>query len=618
MNKLFVRLFLALTSFVVTSFLLLSCINEDYDLSKGVDMDVHILHNTSIPVGNFTDIPVVSLFGDAGTDNSVFFIDEDGNIALFLTEDVITQTFSMPKVDIGGEGGLQCSDFVTVNFKPIYKGTDIGGMKPSELPSDIPDKIHFSDDAEGGYIIEKSFDIELHKLLPDEVIDVARVNLNSIIQYSFEASEGVILHLKKGFEMEFPEFMTIQSAAGGQPYVLDENNPHIVRLVDDIMITEDKPLVLNIGFTAIDVPAGSVNEVMDSKTGLVNRFVDIKDKKIIATGDIYLMPADYVAAGLEIIPEVADMVMHVGLDDMKMKSANVKLDMELEEENRRFDVDVLSEIFNAEGNNIDFYNPILKFHFVNGSPLNMNMNADIVSYSANGQTFIHIGDEGSDPVLIPSTGEAEYYFSRQGKHGGKSGIDVKIEEIGDILSEIPDSIIIKDVKFEPEDKFIEIYPDQECTISMEYDLYSHMAFGRDMKVELEHDLDMEFNNGVVGIDSLVINMTIVNTIPLSFEIKGVALDHEGNEAEDIDVSMNFKMEAGTLANPAESPVRILVWGRSSNANMSKLRLKLKAESSKEVEGEVFNTAQGLSINDVSINLPNGIVINGNKYEESDL
>lgn len=613
MKKLFFRLFLALTSSVVTLFLLPSCVNEDYDLSKGVEMDIHLLHNTSIPIGNFSHIPVMSLFGDAGTENSVFMIDDEGNISLFLTEDVISETFQMPQLNIDGDGGLQCSDLVTVNFKPKFNGIDIGGLNPSELPSEIPDKIHFSDDAEGGYIIEKSFDVEINKCLPGEVIDVDEVRMNSIIQYRFEVSEGEILHIKEGFEIEFPEFMSIEKIAESQGYILDESNPRIVRLVDDVMISENNPLILNIGFTAIDVPAGSVNEIKDPRTGLVNRYIVIKEEEIIATGDIYLMPEDYVEAGIDKIPELAVMNMHVVLDDMNVKSAHVKLDIDFEIESRRFDIEDVSEIFNAEGHYIDFYNPILKFHFTNDSPLSLRMNTDIVSYSGTDEIYMHIGDNDSVPVLIPAQGESEYYFSRQGKHGNNNGIDVKIEEMGDILREIPDSLIITGVNITPDENFIEISPEKECTVNMEYAFYSQLAFGRDMKVTFDHDLDMEFNNGVVGVDSLVINMNIVNTIPLAFEIQGVALDIEGNEAEDIDVSMNFRMDAGSLGNPAVSPVRILVWGRSADANMSKLRLKLKAESSKEVEGEVFNTAQGLSIKDVSIHLPNGIVINGKDY-----
>ena len=80
MNKLLKNCHAVTLICVMAVFSMLSCVNEEYDLSKGVEMDVQILQNTTIPLGNTGSIAINSLLGDVSNGSSFFNIDENGDI----------------------------------------------------------------------------------------------------------------------------------------------------------------------------------------------------------------------------------------------------------------------------------------------------------------------------------------------------------------------------------------------------------------------------------------------------------------------------------------------------------------------------------------------------------
>ena len=92
---------------LAASFSFVSCVNEEYDLSQGIDTNMTLLQNTTIPLGKVAPIPLSSLLGDLeGSDSTPLKVDEQGNISLSFGNDRITQSFTMPEVEIGGEGSL--------------------------------------------------------------------------------------------------------------------------------------------------------------------------------------------------------------------------------------------------------------------------------------------------------------------------------------------------------------------------------------------------------------------------------------------------------------------------------------------------------------------------------
>lgn len=607
---------------LAASFSFVSCVNEEYDLSQGIDTNMTLLQNTTIPLGKVAPIPLSSLLGDLeGSDSTPLKVDEQGNISLSFGNDRITQSFTMPEVEIGGEGGLKFDDNVEVKFIPKYKGINLGGMHIGNTPpSSIPNEIHFSQ-SEGG-ILERSFDIDLHKELPEQIVDIDEVHLESTLLYRFKVSEGTILHISEGFSLTFPDFMVILKGDGSENYKIDEKDPNTIVFTEDTRISENEPFELVISFTRMDIPEGVIESVEDPENKTVKRFINIADASVDVAGDLYLLLTDYIGG---VIPECAILTMDIEIDNLRMKSAHVKLDLDIAIEDKTVEIGELPEIFTSEGTVVDLYNPVLRFWMDNGSPFNMFLNANITAYSKTHQTDIHIGDctpyfdgdeheeHSTEPLIILAEDEVEYFFSRRGMHDGHE--DIMLDKIGDIMKEMPEKITIHDILVDTDDRFVNIEADKEFSVEMEYEFISPLAFGEDLRISLNYDIDLGINGeSALGLDSLIVGMDMINTIPLNFAVTGVVLDADGNEIKDADVDLKLNLAAGTLENPAKSPVEMTIV-LSSVSSVEKLRLQFIATSSEAMAGKSLNTEQGLGIEKLTITLPQGITLDLN-YDEN--
>lgn len=609
MTKLFSKHLSPSLSLILTALVFLSCVNEEYDLSKGIDMDMTFLQNTSIPLGNVAEISVNDLLGNTD-DSSAFTADRRGNLSFSFGKDLISKTFKMPEVELGGDGGMNFEETLEVIFVPKWNSTSLKGKtydQIAQIPG-IPELIHFS--RENGNNVEKNFEVELHKELPEQIEDIDIVYLDSKLRYIFSASDGAIMHINSGFKIEFPPFMHI--ADGRDADGVFEVKDGVVTFLKDTKVTSDVPFELGLDFVQMDIPEGSVIDE-ETEDGAVNKVVDIKGADIKAHGDLYIKLKDYEGSR---IPD-SDLVLYmdIELDNLVMQSAHVMLDMDILVEDKKIEIGSLPEIFNGDETHIDFYNPIFRIKVDNDSSLEMNLNAGISSYSGKHKTDIHIGDycidgnEETSKVTIPAEGEEEYFFSKRGKHDSTEGEDIELEHLGDIVSEAPDSIVIHDILMEAEKKFLTIRANEEHVVHMEYEFFSPLAFDKNIRMSFSHDIDLGID-GAMGVDSLVISMNMLNSIPLDFKIKGIALDDEGHELEKASVDMDMSLSAGSLDEPVPSPVDVVLSVNDSDAAISKLRLLLTATAPENsgLVGNPLNTSQGLELNDVSITLPRGITL----------
>lgn len=612
MNKLFSKLKVAAAFSAMTLVPLVSCVNEEYDLAKGIDMDVQILQNAALPIGNLAPVSIKSILGDTDSTASIITEDEYGNLTLSFFQDVMTQTFTMPDVTLDGDGGLMAQS-ADVKFNINANLTDVPGKELADLliSQYNTDVIYYTDEGVTHdpelSLVFKQINVDLDKELPEQVLSVRSIDMDASLNFIFTVSDGAVMHLDEGFVIEFPHYMVLEPV--GKTVDFEVVDGYKVVFGQDTRISYESPLHLSFNFTRLHNIEGFVNERTD-EAGLTSRYLTNKDD-IDVTGRLYLKASDY---GDKYIPALPHMKMDVQLTDLSMSSAELIIDMDLTIEDKNVEIGELPELFNAEGTVVDLYNPILRFKLDNDSPLDMNLNAEITAISESHTTDIHVGDNckngnhETESIIIPGEAEVEYYFSRQGKHDTTSGKDIEIEGIAEIISDIPDQITIHDIQVEAQRKFINIAANQEYSVNMEYEFFSPMSFGKDMRIAFDRDIDLGLEGESIGVDSLVISMDMVNTIPLNFNIQGVALGSDGNVIKDAAVNLDFNLPAGTVDSPSTSPIDIIITSDNKEINLAKLRLHFEATSSSEMQGEVLNTAQGLAINGIHVSLPQGVIL----------
>ena len=162
------------------------CVNEQYDLSKGIDMTIGADVNISVPVGSTEFIEIGDFLKIEESENNMIFMDETtGDYYLsFAGKEPFSTTIEVPEINLGKTE----SEEVTVNLdisenaelkdfigQPIDPDL-IGTIGQSVFEYDIPEN--------------SKMPIIIDEELPEQVKDIRKINLNTAINFNFSISEG--------------------------------------------------------------------------------------------------------------------------------------------------------------------------------------------------------------------------------------------------------------------------------------------------------------------------------------------------------------------------------------------------------------------------------------------
>ena len=162
------------------------CVNEQYDLSKGIDMTIGADVNISVPVGSTEFIEIGDFLKIEESENNMIFMDETtGDYYLsFAGKEPFSTTIEVPEINLG-----------TVESEPVKVKLDIS--ENADLKDFIgepidPDLIDLIGRAEFEYDIPETaqMPITIDEELPEQVKDIRKINLNTAINFNFSISEG--------------------------------------------------------------------------------------------------------------------------------------------------------------------------------------------------------------------------------------------------------------------------------------------------------------------------------------------------------------------------------------------------------------------------------------------
>ena len=247
MDKLFNKLQTASVLAGMAVFSLSSCVNEEYDISEELDLNVQVLQNTAIPLGNTESIAINTLLGDTAGDSSLFNISDNGDMSLSFGHESLSQSFEVPEIALDGKGGISVNS-MTAYLSIADKYTSLPANKLSEvLAAEGADRIYCSsiiDDGSGVDGINEYSPFNIDKELPESVLSIRSLNMDKArLTFVFSATEGAYMHLEKGFVIEFPAYLTLSADEGGLSYEILDG--HKVVFTKDAMISFNNPLLLD-------------------------------------------------------------------------------------------------------------------------------------------------------------------------------------------------------------------------------------------------------------------------------------------------------------------------------------------------------------------------------------
>ena len=608
-----------------------SCVNEAYDLSKGIDTSIDINADISVPFGSTQKILIGDLL-EIDSGNSMITVADNGDYVFSIQGDPITRTVEMPDLDLGtidigneqNEGGFRVNMEVPVD----QLKSDLAGSLT------VPEDYKFDDIRVEG---ETSTAIKISQKV-DYVTAIERIDMDADLTLSLALARsggngtGGSITISEGFVLDFPNYIVV-GAPSDSRFSLDPAD-NSIKTVSDVTLEMNDALALTIDITAIDFTK------MPDGQGLIDGKIVIDDKIVMSGLSVSAMARSF-GNIVDDLPTELSLDIDLGIDVAAVRSARLMIDPEVTVEDQTIEVTgERPEFLEGADVNIDLYNPVITLTVRNDSPLSAALSATITA-NTEGKDPVSVMLGSQDPdaedAIVLSPGVTPVYISRKLYDPGdiipgtNGYIPVVKDEIGNLVSALPDEIVISGIKVQTVQEMMDMELDgsREYTFAMDYSIYSPMAFGEDLLIEYPYDIkglndtfnssSEETGSGNDGVEirftEATVSLTFVNEIPFRLGVTALPIDTDGNVIESgIEISLtdpatgaDVSVAPGSINNPGSTSALITVHADMETVRkLDGFRLDLRGSCDSGFAGQAINKDQGIQLKDISVSIVGGI------------
>ena len=572
----------------------ISCVNEDYDLTKDIDKTIRIDGDISAPIGNSETILVADLLDLDSNESETLSLDFNENYSLTFMGNRTETNFTVPSFtffdDLVTNGGL------------------LGLIKRSDIMAELAPGISVTDlPIPKGITVKRTFDasatpLVIDKDLPEEIIDVKDVNGKAVAKVTFLSNIGKTTF--KGLTIDFPDYLIISNISKGQIDCDFDKESNTLRLGQVEVGREMIEIAMEItGIDFTKIPAG--------QGFLPDRHkVLLKDNITLTDFEVSLL-SDDLGDTFGDIPEEVHIDTDIKITSLDIKDATVKVNPKVDITPQAVKVGALPDFVNGDGTVLDVYDPQIMLFLGNDSPLTMTLNADLESYKGESKNSVHIGDKGgaTDEITVKAGMTSKIYLSRTGENAYSGYQNVRVPNLSDIVKNVPEKIAIANIDVKAADEFITVQADKTYKFYCSYTVMVPLAFGSDLNIDYSYDFtgwNKTFNpkddDSDVEIRSADVTFDFVNMVPLAMNLTAVAIDKDGNAIPGITATLDGSVGAGSVDKPSRTPIKMNL--SSSAEEMRKidgLRMNLKITGpDKEHLGVCLNRKQGIRMESMKI------------------
>lgn len=558
-------------AFVLLSSCMLSCVDSEYDLSKDLDMTVTVGgENLTIPASNTKNITLEKIF-DLNEESTVK-ADADGNYALSQTGKGSDTRVSIEEITIkSSEIALQ-SARTELNYMMSPSGT---------LEATVNDKTSFSID-------KRNITTDVTELYSSDVIMPASLRMN------IEGSNS--LTLKKGFQIEFPDYMTITTT--DQRVKITGS---VLTFIQDINVSQNSALYIPIQVTRIDF------ESMGTGKGLV------APGHLVIADDINISGTSTTTGGSAI-----QMIMdtEIKIDEIQLTQVTAKVNPEINVSIDPITINNLPDFLKDEQVRIDMTDPKIYLTVSNTSPVEVNFSGVLKSYK--GGKLLASVPVGQSPnlITIPGNQPDEYIICLHRLNKNVEGADasVTVENLNDLIETIPDEIRMDNIEAKASDKRCTIVLGSTYNVKTNYEINAPLQFNEGTNIVYSDVID-NWNKDVkdLSVKEVVITMDAQNSIPLTMNMEVKAINKNGTVLNSISTEVSSQIAAGTMENAKVTPLEITLKSTDANAfkELDGLKYEVSATSSAETSGKVLNKNQYLRLENMTIKIKGGVTVDMN-------
>lgn len=586
MRKTYTRATLAIVA-MATAVSLNSCVDDDYDLSEDIDLEVSVGGNLSLPASS-TEILTLDQILDLKPDASIKAVEVDGDYGLSVGDYVLLQDgksdpaeFVVDQVDLTGLTGSSSSFDLPQFYVPTFlpEGQD----RITREVTAAENNITISDDN----ITKEVVAISRAEMAVDFTLDVEYKSAN----YSGSAI------IEEGYEIVFDPSWTIEIVDNATARFLAVEDNYKLRFTQPYTISPQNPLFARIRLSEVDLSKAEEGQ------GLYAPGHFRMESKVTSSGSISILLSDLMGSVADI-----DLITNTNIETAKILSVTGKVDPKIDIDATSFSISDIPDFLSDNENNLDIDNPQINFTVSNNSPLTLDLSGVLTSYKLDSElTSVSISG-----IVVEANASTEIVISR--RPVVKPGVEnVVVENLSELISTIPDEISFHDLNCKARQDDVTFVLGSTFTFDAKYEAVIPLAFGSQMRLHYtetvdDWDVDLEDYN----FSEVLLTFDAVSSLPLTMTPEVIALDREGNHMSNITVTIENDINPGTLANPSTTPLSISLKSTGNSIEgLDGIYIIFDAIAADGFFGENLNKNQSLRFDNIKITLVDGVLINLN-------
>lgn len=558
-------------------------VDETYDLEKDFDMTITVGGDLTVP-GSSTEKIVLGDLLDLEENSVIRVNNASGDYFLVQEGDRNYTNVNVPGVDINMLGS-----FTGVNVS--------GSVHPFSNGSNNEKKITFNDD----------IDINVFRDgVTSDIKDITGADTYCEDTYLMFTKTGVEFNarLDEGYTLIFPDYIEVES---NEKDWIAEGNKMILTKVGGLEIDLYTRIYFQI--TGVNFKDENGNKVNDAKFEYNDNEIDNSSIKL--GGAVKLDGSIFVSAKNSYGGNI-NLGANIHSENMIFRSVTAVVDPKVDIEIDPIRIDDLPDFLSDNNVVLDLTDPRIYITLTNPSPVSVNVNATLKSYKNN----ISQGTAALENINIPKNCEDYTICVNQNKDrwdDTDNMMYVKVDNMSDLIKNIPDRIEITDVETSVVSEEVTIDLNRDYTIITDYKVDTPLQFGPDTNIEYTETIDgwdadledMEF-------DRVEASMNVINEIPLGVRMTAKAIDVDGNVLENVKVDMDVEIKAGAIGAPTEQNVKFtLTTDDGKIAGLDGIEISVVASVDNSVSDVTLNENQTMQFTEIKLKLIGGITMDLN-------
>ncbi|MBD5225182.1 MAG: hypothetical protein HDS68_04335 [Bacteroidales bacterium] len=429
------------------------------------------------------------------------------------------------------------------------------------------------------------------------------------IRYSSELYRGDIT-INKGYSIDFSEDWIVSIEDPTTATFARMDNDHKLVFTSDVKVGYETPFAIRVK---------------------VNRFIlgSEKGEGLYEPGHFMLNSTIAFAGDVSIDDSTADhQIGDVDIDaDIYITKALILaitgvVDPEITIDDTLVRINDIPDFLSSDDNYLDLSDPQIYFTVDNQSPVSVTVTAKLTGiYSQDkAPVNLYIGEwanQNGTEAIIVKPGLNKICLSRTGENHGTGIVEVKVPNIGDLLTTIPSEIVISDIDMkviqQPVTFVLSAPGESGYAFDAKYAAVVPLSFSNNMKLVYEdsdNGWDEEFEK--YNFNTVEIKLDVLNTVPLTLVPDVEMTRADGSVLENLVIDIDGEVAAGSISSPSTSGLTIIARSKGENlAGLNGIKYIFTAKSGQNTTGVVLNENQNLKFENIKITIKGGVTIDLN-------